>query len=567
MRLFCLLIALAGAVLAGQSQNSAELSSRDEPAEFKTRVNLVTVPVVVRDAQGRAVGNLHKDDFQLLDRGKPQVISKFEMETPGQLISTPPADTSEEIGAAPGSAIPAAPVIPQRYVAYLFDDVHTTFSDLARTRDAASRHILATLSPVDRAAVYTISGQGNLDFTDDKTKLQAALMQLRPRPIARNSAQQCPDVSYYMADQIINKNDATLLQALIQEAIDCLGLRGDPGAQQIAQTTVQGTATEVLHAGDQETHVAWTVIREVVRRISALPGQRMIILTSGGFLTLDEERFEESEVLERAVHSGVIINTLDARGLYTDSEMDASRSISNIQSAAVKSSYMRTEASLAGASLAELADGTGGQFVENTNDLDGGFRRLGSPPEYIYILGFVPENLKNDGSFHRLKVTVKPGMKLSLQARRGYYAPKHAVDPVEAAKQEIADALFSQEQVRDLPVQLHTQFFKSSETDAKLSVMAHLDLKGMQFRKADGRNNDELTIVAGLFDNNGNFLKGTEKKLTLHLLDRTLASHLQSGFTVRTSFDVKPGSYLVRLVVREAGGQQMAAQSGSVEIP
>ena len=158
-------------------------------------------------------------------------------------------------------------------------------------------------------------------------------------------------------------------------------------------------------------------------------------------------------------------------------------------------------------------------------------------------------------------------MKLTLQARRGYYAPKHAIDPAEAAKQEISDALFSQEDLRDLPVQLHTQFFKSSDTDAKLSVLAHLDLKGIQFRKSDGRNNDVLTVVAGLFDNNGNFLKGTEKTLTLRLRDETLASHLQSGFTVRTSFDVKPGTYLVRLVVRDAEGQKMAAQSGSVEIP
>jgi len=305
-----------------------------------------------------------------------------------------------------------------------------------------------------------------------------------------------------------------------------------------------------------------------VRRISAMPGQRMIILASAGFLTLDDERFEESQVIERAVHSNVIINALDARGLYTLSPMgDISQPTVNTQAAVIKSSYMTAEASATSSVLAELADGTGGTFVQNTNDLTGAFGRLGSPPEYIYVLGFSPQNLKLDGSFHRLKVTLKPGMKLTLQARRGYYAPRHAVNPAEAAKQEISDALFSQEELRDLPVQLHTQFFKSSDVDAKLSVLAHLDLKGMQFRKADGRNNDQLTIVAGLFDNNGNFLKGSEKTLTLHLLDQTLASHLQSGVTVRTSFDVKPGSYLVRLVVRDNEGQQMAAESGSVEIP
>jgi VWFA-related protein len=569
MRLFCPLFVLASVILAAQSQNTAELSSHDEPAVFKSRVNLVTVPVVVRDGQGHAVGNLHKEDFQLFDKGKVQVISRFSMETPGHPSATPTAESVDAAGSttAQTETNGPAPVIPQRYVAYLFDDVHTDYADLVRARDGADRHILSTLSPIDRAAIFTTSGQGNLDFTEDRQKLHDALLKLRPRPITRTSTTSCPNITYYMADIVVNQNDPQLMQALTMETVACEGLTGQ-GAAQMAQSTVQSTANQVLQAGNQETHVTYTVLSDVVRRISGMPGQRMIILASPGFLTLADERYEESQVIERAVHSNVIINALDARGLYTVSPMgDISQPTYDSQASSIKSRYVLAEASVTSSVLAELADGTGGTFVQNTNDLTGAFGRLGSPPEYIYVLGFSPQNLKVDGSFHRLKVTLKPGMKLTLQARRGYYAPKHAVDPAEAAKQEISDALFSQEEVRDLPVQLHTQFFKSSDVDAKLSVLAHLDLKGMQFRKADGRNNDQLTIVAGLFDNNGNFLKGSEKTLTLRLLDQTLASHLQSGVTVRTSFDVKPGTYLVRLVVRENEGQQMAAQSGSVEIP
>src|SRR5689334_12310976 len=61
--------------------DSAEMTTHDTPATFRTKVNLVLVPVVVRDRQGHVVGNLTKDDFQLFDRGKPQTISSFSVET------------------------------------------------------------------------------------------------------------------------------------------------------------------------------------------------------------------------------------------------------------------------------------------------------------------------------------------------------------------------------------------------------------------------------------------------------------------------------------------------------
>ncbi|HWC97884.1 MAG TPA: hypothetical protein VG456_14065, partial [Candidatus Sulfopaludibacter sp.] len=100
---------------------------------------------------------------------------------------------------------------------------------------------------------------------------------------------------------------------------------------------------------------------------------------------------------------------------------------------------------------------------------------------------------------------------------------------------------------------------------AKLSVMAHLDLQQFKFHKEDGRNRNEVTLVSGIFDRNGNYLQGIRKVVELRLKDETLTG-LTQGVTVKTTFDVKPGTYLVRLVVRDTEGQALSATNGAVEI-
>ena len=175
--------------------------------------------------------------------------------------------------------------------------------------------------------------------------------------------------------------------------------------------------------------------------------------------------------------------------------------------------------------------------------------------------------MKVDGRFHGLKVSLTGKQKYSIQARNGYYAPKTIPNPVEAAKQEIQEAIFSQEELHDVPVDLQTQFFKKDATSARLSVLTHFDVKGIHFRKAEGRNADVLTIATAIFDDNGNFVAGGEKTVQMRLLDTTYTRLSRSGLTLKSSYDVKPGSYMVRLVVRDAEGSQMAARNGAVVIP
>jgi len=100
-------------------------------------------------------------------------------------------------------------------------------------------------------------------------------------------------------------------------------------------------------------------------------------------------------------------------------------------------------------------------------------------PAISYLLGFSPQNLKIDGRFHALKVTLTSKEKFELQARHGYFAPKTLTDPAESTKLEMQEALFSQEEIRDLPVELQTQFFKKDDAQARLAVLTHFDVKGI----------------------------------------------------------------------------------------
>src|ERR1700730_13606006 len=134
-----------------EANNASEVSTHDNPATFKVRVNLVLVRVVVRDSLGKVVTGLKKEDFQLSDNRKPQVISTFSVETPEShklAVTTLTAPAVEPGGeAAPLSAPVAA--LPQRFVALMFDDTNMLLEDTAFVRDAATR-LFGALSPSDR---------------------------------------------------------------------------------------------------------------------------------------------------------------------------------------------------------------------------------------------------------------------------------------------------------------------------------------------------------------------------------------------------------------------------------
>ncbi len=553
---------------AAGAKSDQEVTTSDTQATFVSRVNLVPITVVVRDDNGHAIGTLKKEDFRLLDNGKPQFISRFSVESPATPMVLEKAAVDPDAPKLEGEQ--ATLQVATRFVAYLFDDIHAQWEDLARARAAAMQQIATSLTATDRAAIFTTSGQTMQEFTNDQAKLQETLLLLRPRPIAGGAAgpNECPRVSYFMADLLVNKEDREAWMTAINETYVCANLDPKMVPASVAHSMVQTAGLRALSTGSQETRVSLDVLGKVVRRISAMPGQRSIILASPGFLTPDLHQ-DVSDVINRAIRANVIIGSIDARGLWTEPGFSASDVTpgGGVDVVMIKNRYAHYEASAQEDVLAELADATGGTFVHNTNDLAGGFKRLAASPEFIYVLGFTPSILKSDGKFHTIKVSLKESKGLTLQARKGYYAPRRETGAAELARQDIEDALFSREVMKDFPVELHTQYFKPSETDAKLSVLAHMDVRRLKFRLEDGRYTNSLKVVTALFDPSGNYISGAEKVVDFHLLEATLAKRLNNGLTVKTSFDVKAGSYVIRLVARDSEGQMMAADNTAVEIP
>jgi VWFA-related protein len=556
-------------------QSQPEIASQETTVTFSSRVNLVSVPVVVRDKAGRAVGNLRQEDFQLYDKGKLQLITKFSVEKTETRATV-------SFGASPGKTEPktaSAPVLPERYVAYLFDDIHLKPGDLLQSRRAVNRHLDESLDASARAAIFTTSGVMLSDFTDDREKLHKAVNSILPWSGGPSHDNDCPPVTYFQADRLVNQllyldgflfSDEQLAAMLAggqadQSLVTVVGAAQQCTSSNVVTDVIRQVRVQVhqtMAYGDHETASALGAVKDVVRRLIPMPGNRSLVLVSPGFLLTRDHRTAEYDVLESAIRANVTVNTIDMRGLYTFmgdvSERMAGASMSQDE---ISSASQQDDV------LGELADGTGGTFFHNDNDLKAGLNQIAARPEYLYVLGFSPQNLKLDGSFHALKVSVHNVASPTLQARHGYWAPNHAIDAAEAAREELKEDVFSRDEINDIPVDLHTEFFKPSDDKAELTVTARLKPDSLRFEKTGERNNDTLTVVAGLFDSNGNYLSGLQRVVTFHLRDQSLTQLQNAGISVQETFHVAPGRYVVRLVVQDAGGQTTAARNEGVEIP
>ena len=245
---------------------------QDTGATFKLRVNLVQVHVIVRDSASKPVENLRKEDFLVYDSGKLQAITTFGVETARSRKERAEAAAKTQTGegetAAGGSVM-----LPERFVALTFDDIHLKMADAVTVRVAAGRFVDA-MTPGDRIGIFSTSGQLTQDFTSDKEALKQKLLGLMPRGAMGGHITDCPDVSYYMADQIENKHDSQALVVVVQETLQCMF----GGNQQMA-----GAAQAAAQALADHTQLSPREIAEEAMKIAG----RMCIYTNDK-ITIEE---------------------------------------------------------------------------------------------------------------------------------------------------------------------------------------------------------------------------------------------------------------------------------------
>lgn len=581
--LVALFIALGPLGAQGQSGNKTPDGSQAAPT-LKVESNLVLVRAVVRDAQGHPVRGLKKEDFKLFDRGKPQSIAQFEEESSAEPSPAPLAAT------APGETAPPPPIAPPaRLLAFYFDNLNTSAADLMHGRDAANRLLAAGLRPQDRVAIFTAEKMLS-DFTSDPKQIHEALGQLQPSPRAPVRSMECPELSDYQAMQLLQTSDlhSNAWRQAIAEAKNCqtsaFSLGGsDPGIPPQLITMIRTLAHQVVGESETRARVNLQQFEQVVKFISNLPGQRTVILVSPGFLP-EEWQVQLDRIIDKALRTQVVIDSLNPKGLsVTLRENDASRGNTtggDVKATAAMHTLDAEREFVTSDPLAEVAEGTGGEFIHDDNDLKAGFAAFTEQPHYT--LAFIPQDMKRDGKFRPLKVTLAESRKgYSIQARRGYFVPAEqagaATESAEAAQPEespeareeemIREALRSKTDREDLPVDLKMSPSEESGETRELALLTHLDVKPLHFRKDGDHNLNNVAFAVAVFDQKDNLLQVKERHAKINVVDPQLADFFMTGIDVETRFELKPGSYRVRVVVTDAEEHRMTAFSRPAEVP
>ncbi len=433
----------APASIALNTPQSLAVAPNENESTFKIAVNSLLVPVVVLDKRGQSIAGLGGQNFTVEDEGKPRKIIGFTVAK-----SAPNEDKGNpEVGHNSSTATNAKDIAARtnesavartRHIIFLFDDRHLTSSDLALVQKAATHLLEKPLPETDDAAVLSFTGT-NSGLTHDRAALQSAVMKLTVHQASQHGKEDCPDVDYYAANKIVNKRDPIEFQIAVQKARQCTFSQvvilpstdiydGLSNPTNPFQRAAMAAATHALAMGEEDARESLLSVGSVVRAMSKLPGQRVLILVSSGFLTLSPETMAfKSTIMNIAGASNVIVNTLDARGLYAgnvDAGQGGITSTMDLNSGEFVQDHLAAMQASENV-MSELAEGTGGRFFHNSNDLQGGMEALTAAPENLYLLEISLKDVKANGTYHRLQVKVDQSG-VEVLARKGYFAPKIA---------------------------------------------------------------------------------------------------------------------------------------------
>jgi len=525
---------------------------------IRSQVELVEVPAVVRDSNGIAIPKLTREDFEVLDSGKKQKISVFSVETffragePTEPIMSP---------APYGTPTPQSKSEPpRRYIALVLDDLNTDFASLHRGKTAAEKFVSEALAPRDLVGVFTTALSQTVEFTADVPTLRQAIEAVMPHTRYSDELNECAPIRAYEAYLIANHQDPPLLRAKAGELMTCYHMPLDT-----ALRAAEAKADAIWEHVSINTDDTLRSIAAVVAAVGRMPGQRLVLLTSSGFVSGGKEQ-ELQALSSVALHHGVIVSGIDLRGLYT--VMPGGDASTPKYARGMSLPEIQVQARVEDAKddgMAMLASATGGSFFHNNNDLALGFNRLGAVPEVLYVLGFYPGEAVTDGKYHQLKVRLTSGHHGSVEARNGYYAPDKELPADQARRLDRDRILMGPDAPSDAPARIVAEP-STSDTGPRVVARVWVDVSRLNFETKKDRRMQHLMVIAALLDDAGNFVVGRQALADLALRNRSFEALSSAGLTVSLSLHAPPGVYNLRVLVQEDLTGKRTAVSSSITL-
>jgi VWFA-related protein len=537
------------------------------PVSIRVDTRVVEVPVVVRNGRGYAVAGLRREDFQITDDGKKREVSSFVAETKERGTSASTGASGAQVMNTAATKMPQAKAR-TRYVALVFDDLNSRVPELMSARLAAARFLKEGLRPGDQISVFTTWGRQVVPFTTNTDEIAAAVNKIAPHPV-KADMQGCPSITAYEAYLLANNMDQELLSVKVDETKRCKGIppttnRRGGGGGGMSDPTVQEVLAMAQSSWEQTRLVSRNTlgaINDIVDYLARHDGERLMVYASSGFLTGTIE-LDQELLINRALHAGVVIDALDAKGLYTPEAPQPSPG-ANMHSMIVQQKMGTRPLESENDGMAVLAYGTGGIFFHNNNDLSAGLREM-MTPETIYLLGFTPEQVSSN-KYHHLKVRLASGH-YNIQARPGYMATPLR-PTAEAPPRKIDEAALATDSRADAPAIVGATLRENPKDGGKeLAAVLHLDIGHMSFRQAFGIRTQRVTFIAVLNDLQGNFVTGTEYTIDFALSDASYEKYASGGFNASAGLRAAPGKYKLRGVA-DAGNGAITATTLDVEIP
>lgn len=544
---------------AAQPAQSPEQKSKpvyESAAVLKAITRLVVVDVVATDKQGRALTDLQRDDFTLMEDGAKQQVRVFSLQQPAAGLA---ANEKLDLPKLPEGVFTNFP----RYRSstalsvILLDALNTTAPHQAYVREEMIKY-LRKMPEGQPVAVYLLSSKLALlqDFTTDPAVLQEVVHKLKGKISP-------------LIDGAAGGSEPDLLPA---GEVDS-GMIPD----QMLQSIMRFEQERVAFQTDLRINYTVSAMKAIARSLSGYPGRKNLIWISEAFpinidpnLELTSDPFagtrnysqQIGEAADALTDAQIAIYPVDARGLMTSSLFDASNSGNDKfgRSRGRNPTLMTNAISNENAALAavhgtmqEMAERTGGKAFYNRNDIDGAIRRSIEDGSTYYTLAYYPENKNWNGKFRKIKITTeRPGVK--LRYRLGYFAvdPKSYSDQNQKQRAQVfGDALDL-----DSPVATGLLFeagvVPPSDKTNKVVVNFAVDSRALNFENgADGLHHAEVVCVVQAYSTKGKLIKTELSTIAANLKQQTYDKVMQGGFPCQQAIDLPAGAYLLRLGVRD----------------